>query len=454
LVEARWSQDLWIGGSITKLYRSPAGHTYFDLRGTDAAIKVFDRDGRVGCQAEELADGLDVAVAGRLDLFNGLLTLNARSILVGGESLAHQRYRRLRALLESEGFFAVTRKRHLVPWPKRIGLVTSRDGAAVDDIRSTLERRWPYCEILLSFCRVQGPPAEASLVAALARLGEIHQTLPLDVIIVARGGGSAIDLEAFNAETVARAIFRSPAPVVAAIGHASDLTLADEVADASVVTPTAAAERVTPDRAHVTLYVNDISIRLHATITRIWHHRQDELTNLVERLTSRRPAHLLDDRTYQVGQLAAHLRERIARQQARAEGRFAAVQDRLPNIAGNYLARHARHLDGLSLRLPRRHPGFRLEGAEGHVIQLHVRATTLLEHKLFNAESQLTLREAELRLVNPRAVLRRGYAVVRAEDGTPVVSAARALAGAILRVDWIDGTRELIVRGDRHHNPD
>jgi exodeoxyribonuclease VII large subunit len=240
--------DLWVVGEVSNYTRSQAGHRYFSLKDEGSALRaVLFRDTMAGIQLE---NGDRVLAHGRVTLYpqRGELQFVADFVRPEGVGLASARFEELRQRLEGEGLFDPARKRALPRFPMRIGLVTSPTGAAVEDIRNVLGRRWPMATVVLAPALVQGEQAAAQVVGALRALaGEKG----LDVAIVARGGGSAEDLEAFNDERVARTIYGFPVPVVCGIGHETDVSIADLVADFRAPTPSAAAERATPDIAEM-----------------------------------------------------------------------------------------------------------------------------------------------------------------------------------------------------------
>jgi exodeoxyribonuclease VII large subunit len=236
--------DLWIVGEVSSFSRSQVGHRYFSLRDPGGVLRtVMFRDTMPGTL---LKDGERVLAHGRLTLYTqrGDLQFVCDFVRPEGVGVMAARYEQLRLKLETEGLFAVSRKRPLPPFPLRVGLVTSPAGAALQDIKNVLTRRWPLATLVLAGAKVQGEDAPAEIAAALR---ELAREPGLDVAILARGGGSAEDLSAFNSEAVARALYGFPVPVVSGVGHETDETLADMVADLRAPTPSAAAERATPD---------------------------------------------------------------------------------------------------------------------------------------------------------------------------------------------------------------
>lgn len=246
--------DIWIAGEVSNLRQYPSGHIYFSLKGDpaeaggDALLRcVLFRSSNAGFQFQ---DGDAVVAHGRVSFYEvrGDLQFIVDFVRPEGVGALQAEFERLKARLQEEGLFDEGRKRPLPRFPRRIGVATSEAGAVFHDICHVLERRWPLAEVVLAPTAVQGPEAVPGIVAALEAL---NRRGDIDVIIVARGGGSLEDLWAFNDEQVARAIFGSAVPVVSGVGHETDTTIADYVADVRAPTPSAAAELVAPDRTEV-----------------------------------------------------------------------------------------------------------------------------------------------------------------------------------------------------------
>ena len=242
---------LWVSGEVSNWKRAASGHCYFSLKDADAQVRcvLFASDARrLPTDPEE---GMGVRAFGSVSLYEArgeyqLIVRELESSDAGG--LWRLAFEKLRRKLEAEGLMDPARKRPLPRHPRRIGVVTSPVGAAVHDVIRVIEQRAPWCTVVLSPARVQGDGAELEIADAMARLAE-HGGV--DVIIVGRGGGSVEDLWAFNREEVARAIVASPVPVVSAVGHETDVTIADLVADRRVATPSVAAEQTVPDGAEL-----------------------------------------------------------------------------------------------------------------------------------------------------------------------------------------------------------
>lgn len=238
---------LWVAGEISNWKRSAAGHCYFTLKDSDAQVRCVLFAGDARRLPTDPEEGMAVRAFGAVSLYEPrgdyqLVVRELEASDAGG--LWRLAFEKLRRKLEAEGLMDPARKRPLPRFPRRVGVVTSPVGAAVHDVIQVIEQRAPWCTVVLSPARVQGDGAEHEIAAAMARLAEHGD---VDVIIVGRGGGSVEDLWAFNREEVARAIAASPVPVVSAVGHETDVTIADLVADLRVATPSAAAERAVPD---------------------------------------------------------------------------------------------------------------------------------------------------------------------------------------------------------------
>ena len=240
-------QNVWIHGEVSNRSLSPAGHLYFTLKDGQSQIRCVAFRGQIARTGLRIPCNGDAVLAhGRVSIYEvqGVYQLAHDLLQPAGTGLLHRQFEELRARLEAEGLFDETRKRPLPAFPKIIGVVTSPTGAVIRDIISVLRRRYPLAELILAPATVQGDGAAASICQALRALNDWTD---VDVIIVARGGGSLEELWPFNEESVARAIYASRVPVVSAIGHETDYTIADFVADLRAPTPSAAAELVSRD---------------------------------------------------------------------------------------------------------------------------------------------------------------------------------------------------------------
>ena len=240
--------DVWVGGEVSQPAYPPSGHCFFVLKDAASQLKAVLFREELARAAVRPEHGMQLICHGKLRAYEpqGVYQLYVESVTPAGSGDLHQRYEALRAALAAEGLFDAGRKRELPRWPRRIGVVTSPVGAVWRDITNVVRRRYPIGELVLSPTIVQGPTAAGAVVRALGRL---HAEPGIDLVILARGGGSLEDLWSFNDERVVRAIIASPVPVVVGVGHESDVTLADFAADLRAPTPSAAAEQSVPDLA-------------------------------------------------------------------------------------------------------------------------------------------------------------------------------------------------------------
>ena len=275
---------VWVAGEVSNWKRSHRGHCYFSLRDASAQVRCVLFAGDARRLPADPEEGMQVRAFGAVTLYEqrGDYQLVVREVEAkdaGG--LWRLAFEKLRAKLEAEGLLAPERKRPLPRSPRRVGVVTSPVGAAVHDVLRVIEGRAPWTTVVLSAARVQGEGAEQEIADALDRLAEHGD---VDVIIVGRGGGSVEDLWAFNREEVARAIARCPVPVVSAVGHEVDVTIADLVADARAATPSAAAERVVPDGADLKRQLRTMTVRLEGSLRRLEQGRRREVGELASSL--------------------------------------------------------------------------------------------------------------------------------------------------------------------------
>lgn len=274
---------LWVRGEITGFKAWRSGHWYFSLRDKTAQIRCV-MFAKQNYMLPAPADGMQVFVFARPSLYEekGEFQLTVMELLSTAEGgLWKLAFEKAKASLAKDGLLDPGRKRRLPSFPSRIAVVTSPDGAVLRDIQSVLGRRWPVVELIVVPAQVQGAKAEASVCSALNRI----RRLPVDVLIVARGGGSVEDLWAFNTERVARAVAAMPMPVISAIGHETDVTLCDLVADLRAPTPSAAAEAASPDRAEVLAQCGVLGQRLARALRIASRHVVERLDRSADRLS-------------------------------------------------------------------------------------------------------------------------------------------------------------------------
>jgi len=292
--------SIWVGGEVTNLRAQSSGHMYFTLKDTASQLScvLFSRE-KVP-HRELLADGQNVLLQGDVTVYEarGQYQLIVRAVELQGVGALQIQFEKLKQKLAVEGLFAPERKRPLPEYPQRIGLVTSPTGAAIRDVLHVVQRRNPGLEIILAPCRVQGQGAAEEIAEAIRDLNNFAlrtSHFALDLILVARGGGSLEDLWAFNEEVVARAVFESAVPIVSAVGHEIDFTIADFVADVRAATPSAAAEIITEGMFASREFVADAPLRLRQIARRQLARASENFDSLAGRLSRLHPRRRLNE---------------------------------------------------------------------------------------------------------------------------------------------------------------
>jgi len=297
-------QNLWLEGEISNWKPAPSGHIYFTLKDSDASIRcILWRSVVQRLSYRPAGDGEAILAHGHVSVYEpqGQYQFYIDDLEPVGLGALHVQFEQLKTRLAQEGLFDEARKRPLPPFPRRIGVVTSPIGAALRDILNVLRRRYPLAEVILSPTLVQGEDAPPQIVSAIEALSHVAG---VDVIILARGGGSLEDLWAFNDERVARAVAASPIPVVCGVGHETDFTIADFVADLRAPTPSAAAELATPDRVELAGRLERFKARLAAGASEVIGRRRRLLAGEVRALRQLSPQAWIDRRRQRVDDLS------------------------------------------------------------------------------------------------------------------------------------------------------
>jgi exodeoxyribonuclease VII large subunit len=403
---------LWVAGEISNFTRAPSGHCYFSLKDAQSQVRcVFFRH-KAAMLDFQPANGMQVEVRAAPTLYEarGDFQLGVETLRRAGLGLLFEAFERLKKKLAQEGLFDAERKRPIPAFPRAIGLVTSPAAAALRDVLTTLRRRMPAIAVILYPAPVQGEGAAERIAAAIRAASSRAE---VDVLVICRGGGSMEDLWAYNEEVVARAICECPVPVVTGVGHETDFTIADFVADLRAPTPTAAAAAVSPDRVELAARLSELAGRLSRGLRRAVERRMQFVDYLGKRLIhpGERIATRLDQLT--------HLRARL----------------------GSVL-RHRVDLAMQSLRMLQS----RSENARPDLVGLESNRSTLAERLRSAAALHLERRArsvsglaAHLAHLNPRAVLERGYSIVTTEDGTIVRDAERLQLGQRVSLAFAKG---------------
>jgi exodeoxyribonuclease VII large subunit len=403
---------LWVSGELSNVKRAASGHWYFCLKDPGAQIECAMFRTRAQFLDFRPEDGLRVEVRARVTLYEprGNYQLVVEEIRKAGLGALYEAFEKLKAKLEAEGLFEAARKRPLPAFPRAIGIVTSPAAAALRDVLTTLRRRAPMVPVVLYPAQVQGEGAGAQVARAIAIA---NARAECDVLIVCRGGGSLEDLWAFNEEVVARAIFASRLPVVSGVGHETDFSIADFVADLRAATPTAAAVAASPDRAALDERVAQMRRRLQRDLRRIVETASQRLDAASRRLLT--PAERI-----------AHDRERVAQHARRMR------------IAANMHATGARAaLAALSPRLARALPD--LDAAHRELERAARRLGVAAARSAAERSRHLAALRASLGHLDPSQVLARGYSIVRGREGQVLRSSAGLARGAALDIAFAEG---------------
>nr|WP_286947231.1 exodeoxyribonuclease VII large subunit [Pseudomonas sp. UBA6718] len=415
--------QVWVEGEISNLAKPASGHLYFTLKDSQAQVRCALFRQNAARVRQALRDGLAVRVRGKVSLFEGRgdYQLILDTVEPAGDGALRLAFEALKEKLSAEGLFASERKRALPAHPQRIGIVSSPTGAVIRDIISVFRRRAPQVALTLIPTAVQGREATAQIVRAL----QLADRAGFDAIILARGGGSLEDLWCFNEEAVARAVADCVTPIVSAVGHETDVSISDFVADVRAPTPSAAAELLAPDSSDLQRRLDSLSRRLALSLRTRLSREQLRLDGLAPRL--RHPGERLRQQAQRLDDLDMRLRRAFAQQSTSRHERLARLDDRLhAQHPGRALALLRQRLDSLGERLPR-----------------------AIELQLRQQRRQLENLAQTLHIVSPLATLGRGYSILLDERGQAVRSAAQTHPGQRLKARLGEG--ELDVRVEDNH---
>jgi exodeoxyribonuclease VII large subunit len=422
---------VWVRGEITGFRRAPSGHRYFALKDDRAAIECALYATEAGRLKFDPRDGLAVEAFGRISVFEQrgryqLVVETMRPAGLGDRLLALEELKRR---LQAEGLFDPARKRPLPRFPRRVGIVTSPVGAAVRDVIKVLRNRWRSIGIVLAPVRVQGEGAAAEIAAAIERFNRYGG---VDLLIVGRGGGSLEDLWAFNEESVARAIAASRLPVISAVGHEVDVTLADLIADVRAATPSNAAEIAVRDRAEIRHRVEALAGRMRRATTHGLRARRQRLDHALQKYGFRSLVEVVADWRRKVADWTrltfAQVRRVVEERRRRLEAARGAYGLRTwPQLLGERREEIAASRDRLDAAMA------------GRIASLEQRRRGFGDR---------------LRALSPRLVLERGYCLVRGPDGTLLRTSAGLVVGDPIRVEFsrgeADARVEAVRTGEEH----
>jgi len=438
-----------VRGEVSGLRR--ATHWYFQLKDDDAVLGCVMFASSAKRAPRDVQDGDEVVAAGRIDFWEtgGRTQLYVDTLSLAGDGAWRAKLQKLVERARDAGFLDPTRKRALPLMPRAVAVVTSRTGAALQDVLITMQRRCPAVDVLVVDVRVQGQGAERGIADALHYLNEHHQRLGVDAVVLTRGGGSVEDLWCFNEWPVAEAVARSPVPVVAAIGHETDTTLAELVADERAATPTQAAVRVTPDRDALREQLTQIAARLRNRLAQHLEAERRHLRGLARRPALADPRHTLRPGCQRLGSLdkavAGALRHRLNRESSRLARLGSRLAQHRPEAV---YARRAARLDAAATRLRR---AARTAVAKRDHKLLADDLADAVASRLAGDRERLARLERELVLASPRAVLKRGYSLTRRADGSLVRSPRDAAHGERIETVLSDGSVHSIVDAGAAH---
>lgn len=409
--------DVWIRGEISNFTHHSSGHMYFTLKDEGSRIKSImfaTHNRRLPFIPKE---GARVIARGNVSVYerDGQYQFYATHMQPDGIGSLYMAYEQLKQKLDEEGLFAAGRKRPLPRYPKSIGVITSPTGAAVRDIITTITRRYPQAEVYLYPVLVQGKTAAPSIVRALDLVNEMAE---VDVIIVGRGGGSLEELWAFNEEMVARAIARSQIPVISAVGHETDFTIADFTADVRAATPTAAAELAVPHQMELKEQLAGYQRRLNQSLITRAKHNRDKLERLSKSPVLMNPRRSLIQHTERLDQLHMRLtramdsRKRFAREK----------QERM------------------RISLVRFNPSAQVSSAKKEILSYRKQLETAMTSLVKVSRQQLHGNMRHLDALSPLKVMSRGYSLVYDEQDKKLVKSTKEVApGDLVNIKLVDG---------------
>ncbi len=417
LLEGKF-QSLIVEAELSNVKKAASGHWYFSLKDDQSQIRgVMFRNAAAGLRFEP-DNGLEVVVRGNITVYQmrGDYQLMVSSMEPKGLGALQLAFEQLKAKLEEEGLFAPEKKR-LIPFlPRKIGIVTSSTGAVIHDMLTVLERRFPGIPVLFFPAAVQGETAVPSLVEGINHMNNIRESAQIDVLIVGRGGGSMEDLWAFNDEKLARAIFGSEIPVISAVGHETDFTIADFVSDLRAPTPSSALELAVPNKKDLKYTVSQKQERLQGTLLQMLGRLQEKFEAAQRRLAS--PSTALRQYAQRVDDLDSLLHERTKQQLQNLRNRKSGIAEKL------FLLSPEREL-----------------APQGHTLKILqdrlIRAIGLLHKKQSDSvRQQIDLLDS----LSPLSVMHRGYSVALDKKGKSLRSVKKIHSGEELQLRLEDGT--------------
>lgn len=450
-------KNIYVKGEVSNLYTAKSGHAYFKLKDDKSVINcvAFRRVLKKGIKPE---NGINVIIKGSVEVYKeqGKYQIKVNSIKKDGQGQLFEKLQKLTERLEKEGLFKDDHKKEIKQVPQKIGVITSKTGAAIKDIKTTIERRWPYCTIYIFHSLVQGEDAPKDLVRQLKRADDFG----LDTIIIGRGGGSIEDLWAFNDENLARAVYNSKTPIISAVGHERNTTIIDYVADKRAATPTAAAELAVPNIEDIDNKYSNLKTRLENSLTRILDSCRQRLDFVTKSAAIRNPKTLYKEKQFRFDSCIYKIKSSSNKIHDDKRNKLNNLVKSFKYLSTTLQTSKRTELDRLTtefrylsnnLKESKRQSladvKKKLETSSGNMLvakktQLeHVKKSHILKNpnKILNPKWQQHIRMVgKVEILNPMTTLKRGYIISR--KGEKVISSAEDLnKDDIVELEFKDG---------------
>ncbi|MDO5861230.1 MAG: exodeoxyribonuclease VII large subunit [Thermoplasmata archaeon] len=436
--------DVWVTGEISNLKKYSSGHYYFTLKDAGSQVSGVLFAGARSRMSFEPKENMKVNAFGSLDIYvqRGSYQFIVATMRQTGIGDLYQAFEELKAKLKAEGLFDQERKRPLPRYPRTIGVVTSETGAVIHDIITTSSSRFP-ADILLAPAQVQGAGAAETIVAGIRLLNKVG----VDVIIVGRGGGSLEDLWPFNEEIVARAIAASGIPIVSAVGHETDFTIADFVADARAPTPTGAAAIILRERTEIRDQLNRDMANASRALSSVIERMESRFRVLDAQLSPEKAMREMDMQSMSLDDLMSRAERALNDQISDMRRRFEVAEARIsPNAALGRLEALDARLDAVYGRLSPQSALTDLEMRSSRVDYAFNSISSESRSVLASAEASLRAADGRLTSLNPTRVMERGYGILMGPDGRAVTSVSGLLVGERVDIRLRDGTAKATVR--------
>ena len=408
--------DLWLLGEISNLKKYTSGHYYFTIKDPGSEIRaVMFRSSRARIDFEP-SDSMKIEAYGHLDMYveRGSYQFIVESMKRSGIGELYLKYEALKKKLDGEGLFRQDRKRKIPQYPKTIGVVTSPTGAVIHDIITTTGRLYPV-DILLAPAQVQGDGAWKTIVAGIELLNRVG----VDVIIVGRGGGSLEDLWPFNEEPVARAIAASKVPVISSVGHETDFTIADFVADVRAATPTAAAQIAVRDKGEIRRQLEDFTVRMNKALTAVTERMRGRFMVVDSKLSPQKARDRVDMLLMKLDDMSSRMAGALSKKTMEMHRRLSSADARLGSVVSG-----------------------KKMSSEAVFSRIGPAISTMMGTK----RAYLERTSARLDALSPYSVLERGYSFVAGPDGRAVTSVKGLHAGSVITVRMRDGKAEAEIK--------